>query len=74
MSKRQPVDKSQLLTDLSPLVRATVGSTLHVDRLQEFLSAARNIEPLPADIQEEIVKLHYHWSDEVDMQAEPWPM
>ncbi|RPI92928.1 MAG: hypothetical protein EHM40_11455 [Chloroflexi bacterium] len=55
-------------------VRATVGSTLHVDRLQEFLSAARNIEPLPADIQEEIVKLHYRWSDEVDMQAEPWTM
>ncbi|HSB02527.1 MAG TPA: hypothetical protein VLE49_17875 [Anaerolineales bacterium] len=57
-----------------PQVRATVGSTRHADRLEQFLSAAENIEPLPADIQNEIVKLHYRWSDELDMQAEPWTM
>ncbi|HLO28133.1 MAG TPA: hypothetical protein VK249_03290 [Anaerolineales bacterium] len=55
-------------------VRATVGSTSHLDRLKEFLSAAENIEPLPAEIQDEIVKLQYRWSDELDMQAEPWTM
>lgn len=57
-----------------PQVRATVGSTSHVDRLEEFLTAAKNIAPLPEDIQNEIVKLHYRWSDELDMQAEPWTM
>ena len=29
---------------------------------------------LPADIVSEIVKLHYRWSDEVDMKAQPWTM
>ncbi len=57
-----------------PQVRATVGSTSHLDRLQEFLNAAQKIEPLPAEIQNEIVKLHYRWSDELDMQAESWTM
>lgn len=57
-----------------PQVRATVGSTGHVERLQEFLSAAKEIQPLPEDIQDEIVKLQYRWSDEVDMKAEPWTM
>lgn len=57
-----------------PQVRATVGATSHADRLQEFLSAAQKIEPLPADIIDEIVKLHTRWSDQLDMQAEPWTM
>ncbi len=57
-----------------PQVRATVGSTSHVDRLEEFMSAAERIEPLPEDIQDELVKLHYRWSDELDIQAEPWTM
>ena len=57
-----------------PQVRATVGSTSHVNRLGEFLHAAENLEPLPTDIQNEIVKLQYRWSDELDMQAEPWTM
>ncbi len=57
-----------------PQLRATVGSTGHLDRLQEFFNAAENIEPLPSDIQDEIVKLQYRWSDELDMHAEPWTM
>lgn len=58
-----------------PLVRATVGATSKLENLREFLSAAEeNIEPLPEDIVDEIVKLHYRWSDELDMKAEHWSM
>jgi len=57
-----------------PQVRATVGSTSHVDRLHEFLSAVQNIQPLPVDIQNEIIQLQYRWSDELDMKAEIWTM
>jgi hypothetical protein len=57
-----------------PQVRATVGATSHIENLDEFVSAARNIEPLPAEIQTEIVQLQYRWSDEVDMKAEHWTM
>jgi aryl-alcohol dehydrogenase-like predicted oxidoreductase len=59
-----------------PLVRATVGATSKLENLREFLAAAavRNIEPLPADIVDEIVQLHYRWSDELDMNAEHWTM
>lgn len=57
-----------------PQVRATVGSTSHVENLNEFLNATQNIQPLPADIQEEIIHLQYRWSDELDMKAEHWTM
>jgi hypothetical protein len=59
-----------------PLVRATVGATSKLVNLNEFLAAAaaQNIEPLPAGIVDEIVKLHYRWSDELDMKAEHWSM
>jgi hypothetical protein len=57
-----------------PQVRPTVGATSKLENLKEFLSAAENIEPLPGDIQEEIVKLQHRWSDELDMHAEPWTM
>jgi len=57
-----------------PQVRATVGSTSHVDRLNEFLAATQNIQPLPEDIQNEIIQLLYRWSDELDMKAEHWTM
>jgi hypothetical protein len=57
-----------------PLVRATVGATSKLENLQEFLAASQNIEPLPAEIIDEIVKLHYRWSDELDMKAEHWSM
>ena len=57
-----------------PQVRATVGSTSRLENLREFLSAAQNIEPLPTDIVDEIVQLHYRWSDQLDMHAEHWTM
>jgi predicted aldo/keto reductase-like oxidoreductase len=57
-----------------PQVRATVGSTSQPTRLQEFLDAAQNIQPLPEDIVKEISALQQRWSDEVDMKAEPWTM
>jgi predicted aldo/keto reductase-like oxidoreductase len=55
-------------------VRATVGATSHKENLDQFLSAAQNLQPLPEDIQNEIVQLQYNWSDEVDMKAEHWSM
>ena len=58
-----------------PLVRATVGATARPENLREFLAAAgRQIQPLPADIQAEIVKLQRVWSEEVDLKSEPWSM
>jgi hypothetical protein len=57
-----------------PLVRATVGATSRVENLQEFLVAAKNIEPLPAETIVEITRLHYRWSDELDMKAEIWTL
>ena len=57
-----------------PLVRATVGATSNAENLKEFIAAAQNIQPLAADIQEEIIQLHRRWSDELDIQAEPWSM
>jgi len=56
------------------LVRATVGSTSRAENFKEFLHAKENIKPLPADIVEDIVKLQYRWSDELDVHAEPWTM
>jgi hypothetical protein len=57
-----------------PLVRATVGATSRLENLREFLAAAENIQPLPAGIVDEIVQLHYRWSDEYDSKAELWSM
>ena len=57
-----------------PLVRATVGATSRLENLQEFLSAAEDIQPLPADIVEEITQLQYRWSDEFDRKTEIWTM
>lgn len=57
-----------------PQVRATVGATSHIENLNEFLAAARHIEPLPKDLRDEIIQLQYRWSDEFDMKAEEWTM
>ena len=57
-----------------PHVRATVGATSRLENLREFLVAAQNIDPLPQDIVDEIVRLHYRWSDELDRKAELWSM
>ena len=55
-------------------VRATVGATSHLENFQQFLKAAQNIQPLPAGIIEEITRLHYRWSDELDRKAENWTL
>ena len=55
-------------------VRATVGSTARKEQLQNLLSAAEDIKPLPQAIQQELVRLHYRWSDELDVHAESWSM
>ena len=57
-----------------PNVRATVGATARPENLSEFLAAARNIQPLPAEIVEEIMRLQTRWSDAVDAHAELWSM
>ena len=57
-----------------PQVRATVGATSRRENLREFLAAAQSIEPVPSDIRDEIVRLHYRWSDELDMKAEVWTL
>lgn len=56
------------------LVRATVGSTAKAENLNEFLTASESIESLPYDIVDQIVRLQTRWSDELDVQAEPWSM
>jgi predicted aldo/keto reductase-like oxidoreductase len=57
-----------------PLVRTTVGATSRPENLRAFLDAVKVIKPLPADIQSEIIRLQYRWSDETDVHAEPWSM
>jgi predicted aldo/keto reductase-like oxidoreductase len=57
-----------------PLVRATVGSTSRIENLEQFLKAAKDIQPLPDEIRDEIVRLQYRWSDETDIRAEQWTM
>ena len=57
-----------------PQVRATVGATSHLENLHQFLAAAHKIQPLPADVVEEITRLHNRWSDELDMKADVWSL
>jgi predicted aldo/keto reductase-like oxidoreductase len=57
-----------------PQVRATVGATSRTENLHDFLSASKNIKPLPSEIRDEIIRLQYRWSDEVDIHAEQWSM
>jgi hypothetical protein len=57
-----------------PQVKATVGSSGKIENLNEFLSAMDNLAPLPESIISEIKALHYKWSDELDIHAEPWTM
>jgi aryl-alcohol dehydrogenase-like predicted oxidoreductase len=57
-----------------PQVRATVGATSRPENLDEFLRATQNIQPLPPAIVEEIQRLHYRWSDELDRKAEIWSL
>lgn len=55
-------------------VRATVGATSRLENLAEFLKASQNIQSLDDEIQNELIRLHYRWSNELDMHAEPWTM
>jgi aryl-alcohol dehydrogenase-like predicted oxidoreductase len=55
-------------------VRATVGASSRVENLRQFLNAVREIKPLPKDVQDQVVRLQYRWSDETDVKAEPWSM
>ena len=55
-------------------VCATVGSSSRVENLNDFLKAKENIQPLANDIMEDIKRLQYRWSDELDIHAEPWTM
>jgi len=57
-----------------PLVKATVGSTGRMENLNEFLRAKENLQPLPADIIQDIQALQTRWSDQVDIHAEKWSM
>lgn len=57
-----------------PVVKATVGTSSKVERLQEFLQAAKHIQPLQESIMNEISALQYRWSKETDVKAEPWSM
>ena len=57
-----------------PQVVATVGSTSRPENLDELVRCARDVQPLPADVVEELFALHRRWSDDVDVHAEPWTM
>ncbi|HTV21321.1 MAG TPA: aldo/keto reductase [Polyangiaceae bacterium] len=58
-----------------PSVRASVGATARPEGFDAFSRASSGrIEPLPNDIQEQIVALQHRWSDETDVHAEPWTM
>lgn len=57
-----------------PGVLATVGATSRPEGLAELLRHAQSPRPLPSDIVEELFALQRLWSDEVDVQAEPWTM
>jgi hypothetical protein len=57
-----------------PLVRATVGATSRPENLEQFLHAAKDIQPLPTGIMDEISQLQRRWSDELDIHAESWTM
>lgn len=57
-----------------PNVISTVGATSRIENLKEFLRAKDNLQPLPESIMSKISALHYRWSDELDVKAEPWTM
>lgn len=57
-----------------PEVRATIGATSRAENFKEFMATKDLTQPLSREIVEAIVKLHYRWSDETDLRAEPWSM
>jgi aryl-alcohol dehydrogenase-like predicted oxidoreductase len=57
-----------------PQVRATVGSTSRQENLEQFLNAAKDVQPLPEEIVSDLTRLHNRWSDEQDRHSEIWTM
>ncbi len=57
-----------------PGVIASVGSSSRPEGLAELAAHAKNLRPLDPTLVSEITTLHAKWSDEVDLQAEPWTM
>lgn len=57
-----------------PGVLATVGATSRPEGLAELLLHARDPQPLPSAIVEEIFALQRKWSDEVDAHGQPGSM
>ncbi len=55
-------------------VLATVGASGNISHLNEYLSAQRRSESLPAELMNEIFSLQRRWSDDMDVHAEPWTM
>lgn len=58
----------------TPQVVSTVGSTARRENLDELLAVSQDIQPLPAEVVDELYALQRRWSDEVDVHAEPWTM
>ncbi|WP_108252394.1 aldo/keto reductase [Planctomonas deserti] len=58
----------------TPQVVSTVGSASRRRHLDELVEVSHRVEPLHADIVDELFALQRHWSDEVDVHAEPWTM
>lgn len=58
----------------TPQVVATVGSTSRPEHLAELMEQSTRVEPLDADLVEELFALQRRWSDTVDVHAEPWSM
>jgi hypothetical protein len=57
-----------------PNVLSTIGASGSINHLQEFLTVKENSQSLRQDVINEILTLHYRWSDELDIHAEPWTM
>jgi hypothetical protein len=57
-----------------PNCLATVGATSSPERLQQFLDAAKDSQPLAPAIQEEILIHQRKWAEEHDQFKEPWSM
>ncbi|MEI7984265.1 MAG: hypothetical protein WCI55_01455 [Armatimonadota bacterium] len=58
-----------------PFVVSTVGSTSRSENLNDFVNIRlEEVQPLPAEIHEELLALQRKWSDDVDRHAMPWTM
>ena len=58
-----------------PFVLATVGSTSRSENLKDFVGIRlEDVDPLPTEVHEELLKLQRKWSDDTDRHAAPWSM